>query len=155
MRQNYKVVIADTSCLILLSKIEESNILDQLFEEVYITDDIKKEFGRKLPRWIKINNTKDEIYKRVLEIELDPGEASALALGFDLSDSILILDDQKARETAEKLDLKYTGTFGVLLRAKKMGLIKELKPISEKIKATNFRFSDRLFSLLLEEAGEL
>ena len=155
MKQNYKVVIVDTSCLILLSKIEELNILNQLFEEVNITNDIKEEFGNLIPGWIKINNPKDINYQRVLEIELEQGEASALALGFDLPDSILILDDMKARKTAEKINLKYTGTFGVLLRAKKMGVIKELKPIIDKIKATNFRFSDELFSLLLKEAGEL
>ena len=61
----------------------------------------------------------------------------------------------KARKTAEKLNMKYTGTFGILLRAKKMGVINELKPITDKIKATNFRFSDKLFFLLLKKAGEI
>ena len=155
MKLNYKIVIADTSCLILLYKIDELDILNALFEEIYITEDIAKEFGNKLPQWINIKKSKDQHYKKVLEMEVDEGEASALALYFDLSNVILVLDDYKARKTAEKLDLNYTGTFGILLRAKKLGIIKELKPITEKIKTTNFRFSDELFHLLLKEAGEL
>jgi predicted nucleic acid-binding protein len=48
MKLNYSVVIADTSCLILLDKIDELDILNALFEEVYITEAIAKEFGNKL-----------------------------------------------------------------------------------------------------------
>jgi hypothetical protein len=155
MKLNYSVVIADTSCLILLDKIDELDILNALFEEVYITETIAKEFGKKLPQWINIENLRDQNYKQALEIEIDEGEASALALYFDLPNAILILDDYKARKTAEKLNMKYTGTFGILLRAKKMGVINELKPITDKIKATNFRFSDKLFFLLLKKAGEI
>jgi len=155
MKLNYSIVIADTSCLILLDKIDELEILKALFREVYITEIIAKEFGKKLPEWIKIHNAKNPNYKKFFEIEVDEGEASAMALYFDLSNVILILDDYKARKASEKLDMKYTGTFGILLRAKKMGIIKELRTIIEKIKATNFRFSDELFFLLLKEAGEL
>lgn len=46
MKLNYSVVIADTSCLILLDKIDELDILNALFEEVYITETIAKEFGK-------------------------------------------------------------------------------------------------------------
>ena len=154
MKQKSKDVIVDTSCLVLLHKIEELNILKNLFEKIYITSEIKKEFGEGLPKWIKIEDPKDDNYQKVLEIEIDKGEASALALSIDLPNSIIVLDDHKARKVASKINLSYTGTFGILLRAKKNGIIKELKPIVEKIRNTDFRFSDELFVLLLKEAGE-
>jgi len=154
MKQKSKNGIVDTSCLILLHKVEELKILKHLFDEIYITSEIKNEFGEELPKWIKIDDPKDDTYKKVLEIEIDKGEASALALSIDLPNSIIVLDDQKARKVAFKINLSYTGTFGLLLRAKKNGIIKELRPILEKIRNTNFRFSDKLFVLLLKEAGE-
>ena len=44
-----KVIIADTSCLILLEKIEELTLLYQLYGQVCITEEIANEFGRNLP----------------------------------------------------------------------------------------------------------
>ena len=149
MKLSYKIVIAYTSSLILLYKINELEILKQLFEEVYVTEDIAREFGKELPEWIMVKPVIDQNYKKILQIEVDEGESSAMALHVNLPGSILILDDLKARKIADKLGLKYTGTFGVLLRARKIGLINELKPIIEKIKATNFRFSSELFRIIL------
>ncbi|MCX6160927.1 MAG: hypothetical protein NTV87_06270 [Ignavibacteriae bacterium] len=44
-----KVVISDTSCLILLSKLNLLTILKSLFNEVWITEEIKNEFGEDIP----------------------------------------------------------------------------------------------------------
>jgi len=155
MKLNYKIAISDTSCLILLSKIDELNLLNRLFDEIFITSEIQKEFGKKLSNWIKIMNPRDIHYQELLEMEVDKGEASAIALSFDIDESILILDDYKARQVADKLNIKYTGTFGIILRAKKIGLIDSVKPILKKIKATNFRFSEELFEIVLREAKEI
>ena len=87
-------------------------------------------------------------------MDLDPGEASAIALSLDVDNSILIIDDLKGRKIANKLNLKYSGTFGLILRATQEGIIKHVKPILDKIKNTNFRFSEKLFEFILEQAGE-
>jgi predicted nucleic acid-binding protein len=71
-----------------------------------------------------------------------------------MKDSILMLDELKGRKVAEKLNLRYSGTFGLILRAKQIGLIESVKPILEKIKSTNFRFNDKLFEKVMEQAGE-
>lgn len=142
MQQESNIIISDTSCLILLSKIDELDILKILSDKVYITPEIKKEYTRELPKWIEIKRPKNDHYQKILEIDLDLGEASAIALSLDIEDSILILDDLKGRKMAEKLDLKYSGTFGLILKLKQNGLIKSVKPILGKIKDTDFRFSD-------------
>jgi predicted nucleic acid-binding protein len=51
-----KIVIADTSCLISLTKIEALGVLQQLYGEVYITEEIAGEFGEYLPDWVKIEH---------------------------------------------------------------------------------------------------
>jgi len=52
MLQTRSVIIADTSCLILLDKIEELELLQKLYGTVFITPVISNEFGKSLPNWI-------------------------------------------------------------------------------------------------------
>lgn len=149
-----KIVIADTSCFILLNKIQEIDLLQKLFEQIFTTHEVAKEFGIPLPSWIKIQSAKDGHYQQVLELEVDKGEASAIALGLEIDNSLLILDDQKARKVAEKLQLNYTGTLGIILRAKTSGVIVSVKPIIDKIKKTNFYFSGQVLDEIIKNAGE-
>ena len=149
-----EVIISDTSCLILLSKIDKLGLLRKFSDSIYITPDIKSEFGKELPDWIKVKAPKNKSYQELLELDLDAGESSAIALTFELENSILILDDLKGRYLAEKLKLRFSGTFGLILKAKQLGIIDKVKPILDEIKKTNFRFSEKLFELILKEAGE-
>ena len=99
-------VIADTSCLIALSKIEAIELLKELYEEVYITKEIALEFGESLPEWVRIENVKNKKYQQLLDLYLDLGEASAIALALEKVDVLLILDDLKGRKEAEKLGFR-------------------------------------------------
>jgi hypothetical protein len=87
-------------------------------------------------------------------MQIDKGESSAIALSLELPDSILILDDNKARKIAQNLKLKFTGTIGVIIKAKLLGLIPSVKPYFEKIKETNFRLSSEIELQALKEAKE-
>ena len=111
------IVIADTSCLISLSRINFFSLLRDLYKEVFITQEIANEFGEVLPEWIKIKNPVNQNYKQLLSSTLDAGEASAIALAFEIKNVLLILDDLKGRQEAEKYGFKITGTLGVLYRA--------------------------------------
>jgi predicted nucleic acid-binding protein len=154
MQPNSNIIISDTSCLIILDKIDELELLLKMGEKVFITPIILKEFGKRLPDWILVASPENSHYQQILEMELDEGEASAIALSLEMKDSILMLDELKGRKVAEKLNLRYSGTFGLILRAKQIGLIESVKPILEKIKSTNFRFNDNLFEKVMEQAGE-
>jgi predicted nucleic acid-binding protein len=154
MQQGSEIIISDTSCLILLYKIDELDLLKDLSGKVFITKTIKKEFGKSLPDWINIKSPSDNHYQHILEMDLDPGEASAIALSLEIDNAILIIDDLKGRKVADKLRLKYSGTFGLILRAKKQGIVASIRPILDKIRETNFRFSESLFETILKEAEE-
>jgi predicted nucleic acid-binding protein len=154
MQRKFKTVIADASCFIILYKIGELELLQKVFDEVFTTVEIANEFGLPLPVWINIQSVKDQYQQKKLEREVDRGEASALALSFEIKNAIVILDDQKARKLAEKLKINYTGTLGLILRAKLEGIIPSVKELLEKIKNTNFRFSEEILSEILKDAGE-
>ena len=71
------------------------------------------------------------------------------------ADVLLILDDLKGRKEAEKLGFRITGTLGVLFKAKKIGLITELKSYVEKLKAVGFRLSPTIEEDLLRKSNEI
>ena len=77
-----------------------------------------------------------------------------MALAKELPDCLLIPDDGKARKVAELFNLRFTGTLGVLVRAKVLGKINLLAPILDKIRTTDFRASESLLTRTLNRVGE-
>ena len=89
-----------------------------------------------------------------LETQVDLGEASAIALAKEIDGSLLLLDDLKARKLAIKLNLKFTGTLGVFHKAKQSGFVDRIKPLIDKVLATNFRISEKIIDELLKINNE-
>ena len=150
----HKAIISDTSCLILLDKIGELNLLYKLFGTIITNGEVAFEFWLPLPDWFEIQQPKDKNYQTIIEASVDKGEASAIALAVELDDCLLIIDDLKGRKFAQQLGLTIIGTIGILVDAKLAGIIPSVKPLLTKIKTTNFRISDQLEMLILKKAGE-
>jgi predicted nucleic acid-binding protein len=154
MSQEHRIIISDTSCLIILSNIGELDLLRKVYGQIYTTSIIAEEYGEILPDWIIIKDISDQLRMKILEIQIDKGESSAIALALETPESTLILDDFKARKVAESLGLNFTGTIGIIIRAKLNGMIDSIKPILAKIKETNFRISPEIELLAYKEAKE-
>ena len=149
-----KAIISDTSCLILLNKIGELEILHRLFGTIIITPEVLEEFGQSLPDWFEVQQPKDKNYQSAIEEIVDKGEASAIALAIELNDCLLIIDDLKGRKFAQQLGLIIIGTIGVVVDAKLAGIINSVKPILAKIKTTDFRITAQLESIILKRSNE-
>lgn len=149
-----KTIISDTSCLILLDKIGELDLLHKLFGTIITTGTVAAEFGKQLPEWIKIKQPTDFHYQTIIEASLDKGEASAIALAVELEDCLLIIDELKGRKFAYQLGIKITGTLGIIVDAKLANHIPSVKQLIEKIKQTNFRLSPNLEALMLLKSRE-
>jgi predicted nucleic acid-binding protein len=139
-----ETIIADTSCLIVLENIKELSILHKLFEEIWITEEVSKEFGLALPDWIKIRQPNNQAKVDALNLILDKGEASSIALSLENSSSILIIDEKKGRRIAQELGVIISGTLGVILKAKENHLIDSIEHIVEKLEGAGFYLSSRL-----------
>ena len=87
-------------------------------------------------------------------MQIDKGEASAIALALETQNCTIILDDYKARKIADRLGISFTGTIGVIIKAKLRGIIPSIKPFIEKIKQTDFRLSAEVELQALKEANE-
>ena len=113
-----RTIISDTSCFIVLTKIGALELLHQIYGQVVTTPDIAVEYGQTLPEWVEVVAVQDKMRQQLLEMQIDKGESSAIALALETPDCTIILDDYKARKIAERLGLNLTGTIGVIIKAK-------------------------------------
>ena len=143
-------IIADASCLIVLQNICELSLLQKLFGEVWITEEVEKEFGLDLPGWIKVKTVQNEVQENSLSLILDKGEAGSIALSLETADALLIIDEKKGRRIAQELKIKITGTLGIILRAKEKGLIDSIEDLLEKLDKAEFRISPNLKAKIWE-----
>jgi hypothetical protein len=63
--------------------------------------------------------------------DLGAGEKEVLALGMQVPGAVVILDELLGRLHAEALEVTFTGTLGILLRAKMEGRIPRIEPLLE------------------------
>jgi predicted nucleic acid-binding protein len=144
-----RTVVADASCLIVLKNIDEFSLLKKIFGELLITPEVESEFGLELPNWIKVESAKDFERQKVLRLVLDSGEASSIALCLEQENSLLIIDERKGRRIAKELNLQIIGTIGILIEAKKLGLIDSTENILDKLQNAGFRISKQLSDNLI------
>lgn len=77
-----------------------------------------------------------------------------MALALEIPEAVVILDDLLARRVAETMGIQLTGTLGVMLAAKRVGLIEAIAPILDKLQALRFRVSPTTRRIVLKLAGE-
>jgi predicted nucleic acid-binding protein len=146
-------VYVDTSALIILNKIDALGLLNKIYGNVFITNFINAELSEILPSWIIIEPAHNFEQSFLKNFNLGPGESSIIMNALEYN-GFLIIDDLKARKIATTLSLRYTGSVGILITAKKLGFIYSVKYYLEKIQTTNFRISDALIFKALEIAHE-
>jgi predicted nucleic acid-binding protein len=94
------------------------------------------------------------IPSRVSQANLGPGETEAVSLALELHADRLVLDEKAARQLAVAFGLNVIGTLGVVLAAKRKGLIVAVRPLVEALLENNFWISPQLVRRALEEAEE-
>ena len=107
---------------------------------------------RALP-WLTIQ-APEGLDKVLAAADLGAGEKEVLALGTQVPGVVLILDERLGRLHAEALKLTFTGTMGILLRAKLEGRIPRIGSLVEHLDRLGFRLSARTRAAVLKQAGE-
>ncbi len=153
------MIISDSTALIVLFDLERVELLENLFEEVYITPIILDEISVKkslvLPSFIKVEKLKDDELFNFLKRLLDLGESEAIALANEKNLPIII-DEKKGRKIAKRMDLKVIGLLGVVyLNAKKGFLTKsEASEFMQSAIKHGYRISKNMVYDVLEELDE-
>jgi predicted nucleic acid-binding protein len=157
-------VISDTSPLQYLHQLRVLHLLPHLADTVVIPPAVQEELragtdlGINLPDlqqfgWLVIRSPLSRPtlpYSR----DLGSGETEVLLLGLEAAHSTLLLDDALARRVAEGLELPFTGTLGIILRLKELGLVPAILPLLDQLQQFHFRLSPQTRSVVLRLAAE-
>ena len=147
-------VVADASPLIGLDRAGRLDLLPAVFGELAAPPAVAAEFGRR-PDWLlEVDVERPSQVALLRELRYGLGESEALAIAIEHPGTVLLLDEKRARSFAARHRIEVVGTAGVVLRAKRIGWIPEVRPVLDALATTGFRMSDRLRERVLTRAGE-
>lgn len=157
-------IICNTSPLQYLHQVGALHLLPALVKTTIIPPAVKTELdigrrlGLNLPdpeslSWIVVCPPSSSI-ALPLVTDLGAGEREVLALGLESPDSVCILDDALARQVAKTLQLRMTGTLGVLIDAKRAGIIQAVRPLLDQLQSLGFRVAAHTRTAVLKITGE-
>ena len=161
-------VVSNSSILIALSRIEQLDLLSQRFEEgILIPQAVWHEVvetgsGRsganevRVANWITVRQITNSPLFALLHTDLDKGESEAIALYIEEQADIILLDERSARRKAISLGLTVLGTVGILIWAKRVGLIENLRQQLNALQITgHFHISRTVYKQALQSVGEI
>lgn len=159
-------VVSNASPLINLARIERFDLLKQFYGHVIIPTAVYDEvviYGQERDGsrdvrnavWITRSTPTDDLAVSALAAQLDRGEASAIILARELNAELLLIDEIRGRRVAEKLGVKITGTLGILARAKREGLIPNLRDELAELQSRGTWIHPKLSRDILELVGEI
>jgi len=86
--------------------------------------------------------------------DLGPGEESVLACAYAKPGTVAVLDDLAARRCAETLKIPVNGTLGLVLIARRRGLIPAARPVLDALLQSGMYLSDQVLKRALSLVGE-
>jgi len=147
------IIVSNTSPIIYLATIGKLALLKELYQQIFIPvevwnelmsplilkhkklpPDIKYEIEAKEAGWLIVKNPELKENLEIalgLTLELDIGEAYAIALSIELSADYLLINDQKAKAIAEAMGIKTRWITEILLEAAKAKLISDFAEFNE------------------------
>ena len=150
--------MSNSSPLIALAAIERLDLLPALFESVLIPPAVAHEIKRSIPvapSWLRVETLGLPLPTVIQRRILADGEREAIALAIELRAESIILDDLPARRIAQVVGLNVIGTVGLLLGAKRVGLIGRIRPELDNLLKNSFFLGAQLYEELLNVAGEV
>ena len=157
------IVVSDTSPLSNLLIIGRLDLLRSIFGHVLIPAAVAAELDvielhrRELleQEWISIVEISDRQLFNTLHQTLDRGEAEAITLSIEMGADYLLIDELAGRLEARDRGIRLIGVAGILVEAKRLGLIDLVKPELDKLLLdARFRLKPQLVSEVLESVDE-
>ncbi len=158
------LLVADSGPLIALARLNLLHVPGCYFEPAFVTTAVWDEVTRNpKPEMDRLQEAATSGHIKVVEVLTQPdslqnagvdvGEQTAIALALSLPATLLI-DDRRARRTAQVLGVSTLGTLGLLVRARHDALIPVLRPQLQFLCDTGYFLSARLVDQVLSEVGE-
>lgn len=152
------IVVSDTSAISALMRTGRDGLLPALFEQVVVPVAVRDELLRwhsELPAFVSVRQTSRTDEVAALRAELDSGESEAIVLALEIAADLLLMDEKKGRHIAMQRGVKVVGLLGVLLLAKRRGLLTEIRTVLDDLEnVAGFRISLQVRDEILRVAGE-
>jgi predicted nucleic acid-binding protein len=108
-----------------------------------------------LPKWLQVRQLRDEAQVLAFERVVDRGEAEAIALAQELRANWLLIDEREGRRLAKEAAVPVLGLVGVILIAKRAGLIPSARNLlGELERDAGIYLAEELRELALKSVGE-
>jgi hypothetical protein len=162
-------IVADSSGIIHLAAIGRLDLLRQMYGSVVLPPSVWDEVvvqGRGRPGeqelrkaamagWTTVVSPVSGVAFPTPSPSLHPGETEAIRLAVEIPGSLLLMDEAAGRYVAASLGVRVIGIVGILVRAKQVGLLAELKPVLEELQNPGgFRLTKSLVEHALGLVGE-
>lgn len=152
------IVVSDTSPLTALLTVGRAELLATLFGEVVVPEAVRRELLRThadLPSWLRVEPVRQPERVALYAQTVDAGEAEAIALARELRADHLLMDERKGRRLAASEGLSVVGLLGVVLMAKRRGLITSARGLLLQLdREAGVYLSDELREAALRSVGE-
>lgn len=160
------IAVCNASPLINLAWLGRLDLLHQLYTTTIIPEAVRHEVlvaGKGKPGaaeveaadWLIFASAQNRALLRALSQDLDLGEAEVIALALEHPTNMVIMDERLGRQTAAYFALPCIGTVGILVSAKRQGMIPAIRPDLERLRyQQGFYISERLSDRILADAGE-
>lgn len=155
----------NASPLIVLVKVGRVELLTALCDELVVPAGVAEEVlrgGAHDPsvRWMLDEGQRFIVQDAPTTLEvsawdLGQGETAVLSWAHQHPGYEVLIDDRAARNCAAALGIPVRGTLGVLLLAKKAGLVERVEPVLQEIVAAGLHVHPNLRDDILRLAGEL
>jgi predicted nucleic acid-binding protein len=156
------VAVADTGPLIALARLDHLALLPKLFARTLVPEAVLAEctVRPELMDAVRIRQACDSGLLDVCAAEpivatthLGRGERFAIGKALEMR-AALLADDLAARRQAQSMGLTTIGTLGVLVGAKRGGLLTEVRPLFEALRVSGYWIGDEALRAGLRAAGE-
>jgi predicted nucleic acid-binding protein len=163
------IVVADTGPLIALGRVGHLKLLGDLYHKILIPPAVRDELqlGSQRPGaqqcaqalelgWLQVRELSPGSASSLSELLLiiDLGEAEAILLAEEMDCRFLLIDENKGRVIAKRRGVPLVGVAGVLLAAKKVGLVDVVVPLVTDLQRVGYRMSLVLTKQIARLAGE-
>lgn len=159
-----KLVVSGTSPLRALGQLELLGILPRLFESILVPSGVIQELSVDVPgvrridasrfAFLVVREPADAQAVAVLRERIGLGEAEALVLAIETQADVLLIDESRGRSIAKGKGVRVLGVLGLLVQAKRAGLVPEVGPLVERLEQElSFRISVPLRRRVLAAAG--
>jgi len=160
------MIVSNTTPISNLLHVDKIFLLAELFDTVYIPEAVANEVNVAFSdcrEWresieggrVIIQPVLNTILAKQMVPLLHQGEAEAICLALEMKAKLCLIDDKDGRIIAQSNNLPITGTLGILLKAKKTGLISSVKPLIDALRTEhNFWIRDDMYQKVLYTARE-